>query len=162
MAVIQIAYNAATKVATVQTKGDAPPTGSTVLQNNITHNATGDVLESGVNHVLYHHVQDALYKIGQLDMQSVRIDLDIVYTALTALSSTPATVTLAVAATQQITNTFTPPDASNKTVTYTTSAPTKATVNASGLITAVATGSATITVTSADGAFTDTVVVTIS
>ena len=162
MPTLQIAYNATTKVATVQTKGDAPPAGSTIINNNLPHNTEGDPLEAGVNHVLYHHVQDALYKVGQQDMQSVRIDWDTVYKALTGISSTPATVTLAVAATQQITNAFTPADASNKAVTYSTSDATKATVSATGLITAVATGTATITVTSADGGLTDTVVVTIS
>ena len=162
MPTLQIAYNATTKVATVQTKGDAAPAGSTIIANTVPHNTEGDVLEAGVNHVLYHHVQDALYKVGEQDMQSVRIDWDITYIALTGLSSTPATVTLAPAATQQITNAFTPANASNQNVTYSTSDATKATVSASGLITAVATGTATITVTSADGSLTDTVVVTIS
>lgn len=162
MPTLQIAYNATTKVATVQTKGDAPPAGSTLINNNLPHDTGGDPLGIADNHVLYHHVQDALYKVGEQDMASVRIDWDTVYKALTGISSTPATVTLAVAATQQITNAFTPADASNKAVTYASSNPTKATVSASGLITAVATGSATITVTSVDGGYTDTVVVTIS
>lgn len=162
MPTLQIAYNATTKVATVQAKGDVVPAGSTIINPDLPHNITGDPLGAGVNHVLYHHVQEALYHIGQLDMQVVQIDWDTVYKAVTGLSSTPATVTLDADATQQITNVFAPVDASNQAVTYSTSDATKATVSASGLITAVATGSATITVTAADGGFTDTVVVTIS
>jgi len=84
------------------------------------------------------------------------------FKAVTGISILPATVTLAAAATQQITPTFTPIDATNQDIIYTTSAPSKATVSATGLITAVASGSATITATTEDGGFTDTVVVTIS
>jgi hypothetical protein len=85
-----------------------------------------------------------------------------VATPVTAVSSTPATASLAPLGTQQITNTFTPPTASNQNVTYGTSDPLIATVSPTGLITAVAVGSATITVTTEDGAFTDTVVVTVA
>lgn len=162
MPTLQIAYNATTKVATVQTEGGAAPAGSTIIAANVPHDTGGDVLEAGENHVLYHHVRDALYKVGEQDMQSVRIDWDKIYIALTGLSSLPATTTKAPGATQQITNTFTPSNASNQAVAYTTSDATKATVSASGLITAVATGTATITITSADGGLTGTVVVTIS
>lgn len=85
-----------------------------------------------------------------------------VFVGVTAISVTPPTVTLAVAATQQITTTFTPASPSDTGLTYSTSDASKATVSVTGLITAVATGSATITVTSDDGSFTDTVVVTVS
>lgn len=161
MSVHQLSWNATTKVVAVQTVGDAVPVGSRLLPNYI-HDDTGDKLGAAENHVLYHHVRDALYDYGHMDMSIVSITLDTEYIALTALSSSPATVTKAVAATQQVTNTFTPSNASNQEVTYTSSDVAKATVSASGLITAVASGTATITVTSVDGAFTDTVVVTIS
>lgn len=76
----------------------------------------------------------------------------------------PATATKAVAATQQLTVTATMADASTEVVTavctYATSDATKATVNSNGLITAVATGTATITATY--NTRTDTCVVTIS
>lgn len=77
--------------------------------------------------------------------------------ALTGIDSTPATVTLAVGATQQITTTAVPSGAVLPTRTYVSSAPAIATVSASGLITKVTAGTATITVTA--GGFTDTVVV---
>ena len=153
----QLAYNATTKVVKVQMPGDAPGAGFTDI-GDIIHTPVTDTLGSPTSHVLFHHVQDELYKEGQQNMQFV----DIQYTKLTGLSTLPATVTKAAAATQQLTNTFTPATASNRNVTYTSSDPTKATVNATGLITAVATGTATITVTSEEGQLIDTCVVTVS
>lgn len=63
----------------------------------------------------------------------------------------PATVSIAVAATQQLTPTVLPAEATNKEVTWTTSDATKATVSSSGLVTGVAAGTATITATAKDG-----------
>lgn len=167
MADYQLAWNAVTRVATIQAKGDALPAGSTKIgefahdeaDDNLGDNPTVGGVE---NHVFYHHVRDLLYKLGQYDMQSIRIDQDTTYVAVTGISSTPATVTLAAAATQQITNVISPGNATNTAVTYVSSDPTKATVSNTGLVTAVATGSATITITTVDGGFTDTCVVTIS
>jgi uncharacterized protein YjdB len=79
----------------------------------------------------------------------------------TSISCTPATVTLAVGATQLITTAFTPGNTTNKTLTYASSDATKAIITAEGRIVAIATGSATITITSADGD-TDTIAVTVS
>ena len=96
-------------------------------------------------------------------LKGLKIVVDTEYVALTGISSTPSTVSLANGATQQITNTFTPTNASNKGVVYTTSNTAIATVSATGLITAGATdGTATITVTTDDGDHTDTVIVTVS
>lgn len=81
-----------------------------------------------------------------------------------SVDTLPATVTLAAAGTQQLTSVV--KNAGGSTIaglsptSYTTSDATKATVSASGLITAVATGSATITVHY--NALTDTCVVTVS
>ena len=75
---------------------------------------------------------------------------------LTTLQVSPTTASLLTGATQQVTATAQGPRASAATITYGTSAPAIATVNASGLITAVAPGTATITVTAQatqDGAF---------
>lgn len=78
-----------------------------------------------------------------------------------SIAVAPATVTIAVAGTQQLTVTPTPVDASSA-ATYTSSAPSIATVNSSGLVTGVAEGTATITITSVlDGGVTDTVAVTV-
>ena len=68
----------------------------------------------------------------------------------TALTVTPATTTLAAAATQQLTATATLSDGTTtadvtSVTAWESSDDTKATVDAAGLVTAVATGSATIT-----------------
>lgn len=84
--------------------------------------------------------------------------------AAASVAVSPATKTLAPAATWQLLVTATYADASTEDVTqvatYTTSAPTKATCDTNGKITAVATGSATIT--AAFGGQTGTCVVTVS
>jgi uncharacterized protein YjdB len=168
MARYQIAWHATNRIATVQAYGDAKPAGSTVL-GNFYHNQSEDTLGDNPveghteNHVLYHHVRDALYKIGVEDMARLTIDLDIIYVAVTGVALTPDPFgTFAVGATRQLTATISPGGASNTAVTYTSSDPTKATVSATGLVTAVAIGTTNITVTTNDGAFTDVVAVEVT
>ncbi len=80
-----------------------------------------------------------------------------------SVSVSPTTATLtSVGATQQLTPTVLPANATNKAVTYSTSATGVATVSSSGLITAVANGTANITVTTADGAKTAKCAVTVN
>ncbi|UYE98528.1 major tail protein [Xanthomonas phage XbC2] len=83
---------------------------------------------------------------------------------VTGVSLTPATATLSLAGTttQQLTAAVAPVNATNSAVTYVSSAPSIATVSSTGLVTAVAVGSATITVTTVDGSFTDTTVITVT
>lgn len=83
--------------------------------------------------------------------------------AVTGVTITPKTATLSMAGTktQQLTPTVAPANAANKAVTYTTSDATVATVSASGLVTALKAGTATITVHTTDGNKTDTFVATI-
>ena len=57
----------------------------------------------------------------------------------------------------QLTAEVEPPDATNKAVTWTSSNPAVATVNANGLVTGVSAGVTIITVTTNDGGFTDSV-----
>lgn len=90
------------------------------------------------------------------------VPVETVFIAVTGLSISPATVTLAVSATSQMVPTFTPTVPTNTGITYSSSNAAKATVSITGLITAIASGSATITATTDDGAFTDTTVVTVS
>lgn len=72
------------------------------------------------------------------------------------------TLSLGVGATQQLTAYITPDNATNKSVTWTSSDPTKATVSSTGLVTGLVAGTATITVTTVDGSKTDACVVTVS
>lgn len=82
---------------------------------------------------------------------------------VTTLTMLPATATIAVAGTQQLTTTVAPVSAWNKAVTYTSSAPAVATVSATGLVTGVTSGTATITVRSvSNNAVVDTTVITVS
>jgi len=80
----------------------------------------------------------------------------------TGVTVTPATTSLAVGSTRQLTGTVIPADATDKSGTWTTSDATKATVSPTGMVTGVAAGTATITFTSTDGAFTGSTAATIT
>ncbi|WP_343613046.1 Ig-like domain-containing protein [Flavobacterium sp.] len=82
--------------------------------------------------------------------------------AVTSVSLSPTTASLNVGGTQQLTPTVLPSNATNKSVTYSSNNTSVATVNTSGLITAVANGTATITVTTVDGSKTSTCTVTVT
>ena len=81
--------------------------------------------------------------------------------AVTAVSIDPATVSLNQGVTSQLKPVFTPLNVSNTNVTWKSSDLTVSTVSSTGLVTAVATGTATITVTTVDGGFTSTSIVTV-
>ena len=70
-------------------------------------------------------------------------------------------LSLTVGSSEQLTATVAPAEADNKSVTWTSSNPAVATVDASGNVTAVGTGTATITVTTADGGRTATCIITV-
>lgn len=80
----------------------------------------------------------------------------------TGVTVTPATTSVVVGATRQLTGTVLPTDATDKSGTWTTSDATKATVSSTGLVTGVAAGTATITFKSNDGNFTGTTTVTVT
>lgn len=82
--------------------------------------------------------------------------------AVNGISVAPSTVSLEVLDTQQLTATFDPASPTNTGKTWSSSDPTKATVSVTGLVTAVAVGSAIITVTTTDGGFTATCAVTVT
>ncbi|MBN2436530.1 MAG: Ig domain-containing protein, partial [Spirochaetes bacterium] len=71
------------------------------------------------------------------------------------------TLTMAVSDTYQLTATVTPDNAGNKTVSWSSNTTSVATVDENGLVTALAVGSATITVTTEDGDYSDSCVVTV-
>jgi hypothetical protein len=82
--------------------------------------------------------------------------------AVTSVSLSPASVSLSVGATQQLTPTILPSNATNKSVTYASNNTGVATVNASGLVTAISNGTAIITVTTTSGNKTSTATITVS
>jgi len=81
--------------------------------------------------------------------------------AVTGVSLDKVTETITVGGTRQLTATVDPADASNQSVTWASDQETVATVNSSGLITAVAAGTATITVSTVDGSYTAACIVTV-
>lgn len=81
--------------------------------------------------------------------------------AVTGVSVTPASATLAVNGTQQLTASIAPSNATNQNVTWSSGNTTVATVSASGVVTGKANGTATITVTTQDGNKTATAQVTV-
>ena len=82
---------------------------------------------------------------------------------VTGVTVTPPTANLTVGgATQQLTANVLPSDAGNKEVTWTSSHPSIASVNATGLVTGLAAGAATITVKTIDGNFTATCTVNVT
>lgn len=81
---------------------------------------------------------------------------------VTGVSVSPTSASIAVGATQQLTKTITPANATNQNVTWSSSNTAVATVNSSGLVTAVAAGTATITVTTQSGGFTANSAITVT
>jgi uncharacterized protein YjdB len=82
--------------------------------------------------------------------------------AVTSVSLSPSTLSLLAGSTGSLTATVLPANATNKSVSYSSSNTVIATVNASGVVTGVAAGSATITATTDDGAMTSTCAITVT
>jgi hypothetical protein len=82
--------------------------------------------------------------------------------AVTGVTLNNPTLDLTVGETATLVATVAPDNATNKDVTWSGNNPAVATVDASGVVTAVSSGNATITVTTADGGFTATSVVTVT
>ena len=81
---------------------------------------------------------------------------------VTGVSVSPATGTLNINNTLQLTAAVAPSNATNKSVSWSSSAPAIATVSSTGLVTALAAGTANITATTADGGFTSSSSITIT
>ncbi len=78
-----------------------------------------------------------------------------------AVAVSPVTTTLTIGDTEKLTVTFTPANATNKNITWTSSDSTVATVDTKGIVTAVKAGTTTITATTEDGSFTASCKVTV-
>ena len=81
--------------------------------------------------------------------------------SVTSVSVSPTSATINVNGTQQLSATVSPSDATNKSVTWSSSNTSVATVSSSGLVTGVSAGTATITVKTNDGNKTATSTITV-
>lgn len=82
--------------------------------------------------------------------------------SVTGVTIKPATTSVKVGATSQLTPTVAPADADDQSVTYESSDTGIATVDANGLVTGIADGKANITVKTVDGGFTATAAATVT
>lgn len=80
---------------------------------------------------------------------------------VTGVSVSPTTAQLLPGQTAQLTASVSPVNATNQQVSWSVSNPSVATVNSSGLVTAVAAGTTTVTATTANGNFTATSTITV-
>jgi uncharacterized protein YjdB len=83
-------------------------------------------------------------------------------TPVTGVALSPASASVPVGGTVQLTATVSPSNATNKSVSWSSNNTSVATVNASGLVSGIAAGSATITVTTQDGSKSATCAVTVN
>ena len=93
---------------------------------------------------------------------SIAITVNGVTIPVTSVSILPTTASINVGATVQLTETVSPSNATNKSISWSSNNTSIATVNSSGLVTGESNGSAVITATTVDGGFTATCIVTVS
>lgn len=94
-------------------------------------------------------------------LSCLRVKPDPIVT-VTGVTMSQKTAAMKVGDTKQVTGTVSPTNATDKAVTYSSADDNIATVAQDGKITAVATGTVDVTVTTHDGAKTDKVTVTVS
>ncbi|AXT52859.1 T9SS C-terminal target domain-containing protein [Aquimarina sp. BL5] len=81
--------------------------------------------------------------------------------SVTGVAISPSSSIIEIGNTQQLTATISPNNATNQNTTYNSNNPSVATINSNGVINAISTGEAIITVTAEDGGFTDTATITV-
>lgn len=100
------------------------------------------------------------FKVADSDTIDVQLTEEDI--SVTGVTVSPQTTSVVVGATRQLTATVSPSDATDKSGVWTSSDPTKFTINSSGLITGVAAGTGTATFTTNDGAKTAQTAVTVT
>lgn len=108
--------NATKKLVQVLQAATATPNGYTAI-GTFTHPHTGNEFIPTQSHVIYQHVQTALYARGILSLQNIKITWP-GKVIPTALASNPSTVTVSVSGSVQLAPVFTPTAVSDKRVRY--------------------------------------------
>ncbi len=121
---------------------------------------TGDYALEITESLLSVFKNNDVYVVGKY-VEVTKVTVQRPQVAVTGVSLNANTLTLTIGETNQLTATVNPTNASNKNVTWSSSNTSVATVN-NGLVTAVAAGNATITVTTEDGSRTATCEVTVN
>jgi O-glycosyl hydrolase len=112
--------------------------------------------EGGNGKILRLEIIGGDFNIDKIEVKSV------VNIPVTSVTMNPTSASVAAGSTTQLVATVGPSNASNKSVTWSSSNTAIATVNNTGTVTGVATGSATITVKTIDGSKTATSAITVS
>ncbi|MDB4436237.1 Ig-like domain-containing protein, partial [Akkermansiaceae bacterium] len=81
---------------------------------------------------------------------------------VTSVTISPSTATILEGGSVQLTAAVVPEDATDQSVAYSSSDPAVATVDSDGKVTGVSAGSATLTVTTNDGSYTDTCIISVN
>jgi len=171
------------EVESVTIVGTYYDTGSTFKVNNITGTgslaAKGSTLESISTDLLFEGLDGAtVLTVATTAKRATIYTMEIAYgdptpavnVEVTGVSindhdgvdASSGSIVIEEGATEQLAAVIAPENATNKNVTWTTSDSSVATVSATGLVTGVSQGSATITVTTEDGSFTASANVTVT
>lgn len=140
MATKRIAFNRDTKIVTVLEETGDVPSGSEVI-GTFVHEDQLDPLGPVLNHVLFHHVRDLLYPLGEWNFQMVKIQYGENVEPLNIAAmrqSGEAEINLVVGDTYQL---------DEEGATYKSADESIVTVAEDGLVEAVGEGTTTITVT---------------
>lgn len=121
---------------------------------------TVDSNASGESTVLVDNVDVTDKNFDSISTSVIGANL-VVEVAATGISIDKNTLSLNTGESKTLVATITPPNATNRTIMWTSSAPSVATVDANGKVEAIKKGTTTITAQTADGSFKDTCVVTV-
>ncbi|MBC7935140.1 MAG: Ig-like domain-containing protein [Rhizobacter sp.] len=131
-----------------------PNTGGYGTFQNVT--VAGIPFAGGNNKILRFEIVGGDFNIDKVEV------VNVVNVPVTGVTVSPTTASISAGATVQLTATVNPANATNQTVSWSSSNTAVATVNATGLVSGVAAGSATITVTTQSGSRTATSTITVT